>query len=282
MAAKAGARERYKPNTELYKGFPRYTILKKNRPKQGSTGKYLKEEWQGKIEKERKEMSKGTKANWSQFDLKRSNKHMKEDGEEDWFGKTLRLRNLGLYLPDRVSTATKAGSKKERKTYSLNNEIFYPTILCEQCEEEEGCDLFHLHTCTGMKELNQNHEGEFKRICEEITGIELEPYFWCEKTKTLAEGGTKKTKLVSQPSSVYAKQDYTESICAVTTVSKCSTPHVSGSQKLNKRWKARGPHFNVENADQTENTSIKKEKKERKRRERKEEGERKKRLVRKY
>jgi hypothetical protein len=108
---------------------------------------------------------------------------MERDDEEDWFGKTLRLRNLGLYLPSKACTVTRSGTNTERKKYSLNNEIFYPTILCELCEREEICDLFHLHVCPKMKELNAEREEKYNNVCKEMTGETMEPYYWCERTE---------------------------------------------------------------------------------------------------
>jgi exonuclease III len=196
-AGKAAERRIYKPNTELYKGFPRFTITTEGgRPIEGSVSRKMKEKWQKDNKAERRKRTKAQFDNWTDFDLAKSNIHMEANEQDvsDWFGKTLRLRNMGLYLPDRTSTVTRSDSKKERKTYSLNNEIFYPTIMCELCNEEQICDLYHLHVCPKLAETNKEMMDQFDKICEEHTGNKMAPYFWCNETKEISEGKKTFTK----------------------------------------------------------------------------------------
>jgi hypothetical protein len=169
-------------------------VTKKGRPVEGSVNSLLKAVWQANNRSKRISLSKGHRNNWKEFDMARSNRHMWEEGEEDWFGKTLRLRNMGLYLPSKTCTVTRAEGKKEKKSYSLNNEIFYPTILCELCDNEEVCDLFHLHVCPALKEVNKGRDEAFSDICKEMTGVDMHPYFWSEKTELEARGQKITTK----------------------------------------------------------------------------------------
>src|SRR5207249_4483679 len=85
--------------------------------------------------------------NFEYFNLPMSNAQLstKQAEGDKSFNHTLKIRNLGLYLPARVSP-----SKNKNNLYNaitpnikeLSAQITYPTQFCELCPKKTACDFF--------------------------------------------------------------------------------------------------------------------------------------------
>ena len=179
LAGDLAAEPHPQPTSEPQAGMLPYYITEKGFIKEGNIRKTFKEAHQKIIHQERLKYSKTAHKNFDQFDLTASNNHLKSKHTSDsYFNHTLKLRNLGYYLPSRCSP-NQGNSSKSKSDTNINNikaQVLYPTPLCELCNRKEYCDLFHLHTCPSLAKEQASIKDKINKAIKRVTPNPISPF----------------------------------------------------------------------------------------------------------